>query len=103
MSDGGGIERLRFAHPLGHEPLLTRRGHEAIMGLTDVVGLCNHRGPLSVQWVIGIVNDNVLTVMMGSMQFRCLVGQNGFYSIWRGTHIEWPSRIIGWWHWKTAR
>jgi hypothetical protein len=71
MRDGGGLERLRFAHPLGHEPLLTGLGHEAIMGLAAMIGLCIYRGPLAVKGVIGIVNDNVLTVMMGSIQVLC--------------------------------
>jgi hypothetical protein len=77
MRDRSGIKCLWFAHPLRHEPFLTRCGHEAIMGLATVMGLCSHSGPLSVERVIGIVDDNVLTVMMGSLQVLCSAARSG--------------------------
>ena len=33
--------------------------------------LGTHRGPLSMQRVVGIVNDHVLPLMMGRMQILC--------------------------------
>jgi hypothetical protein len=76
MRDGGGIERLRFAHPLGHEPLLTGIGHEPIMGYAGVVLLRTHHGPLPVQRMVRIVNDNVIALVMGSMQILRSVDPN---------------------------
>jgi hypothetical protein len=77
MRDRIGIECLWFAHPLGHESLLTGRGHEAIMGLAAMMGLCPYRGPLSVERMIGVVDEHVLTVMMGSMQVLCSAARSG--------------------------
>jgi hypothetical protein len=72
MPDRRGIEGLWLTHPLRHQPLRTGIGHEPVMGRAAEVLLGTHRGALAVQRVIGIVNDDVLPLMMGSMQILCL-------------------------------
>jgi hypothetical protein len=71
MRDRRRIEGVLLTHPLGDKSLLTRISHEPIMWLSIGVLLRTHPGPLTVQRVIGIENDDVSTLVMGSMQILC--------------------------------
>jgi hypothetical protein len=59
---------MRFTHPLGHQPLLTGLGHEPIVDHAVLVLLRPNGSSLPVQRVIGVVDDNIVALMMGSMQ-----------------------------------
>jgi hypothetical protein len=90
MGDRGRIERMWFAHPLWHEPLLTGIGHEPIVSYPVVVVLRTYSGPLSVQRVIRVVNDNVFTPMMGSMQVLRSAEPSTSFAIWAAIPTAWP-------------
>jgi hypothetical protein len=68
MGDRGRIEGLGLAHPLRHESHLTGIGHESIMSYAVVLLLRTHHGTLPMERVVRIVNDDVTTLMMGSIQ-----------------------------------
>ena len=65
-----GVEGMRLAHPPRHEPLATGFGHDPVVSSALVLLPRGHHHPLAVQRVIRILNDNLLDVMMGSMEFR---------------------------------
>jgi hypothetical protein len=97
MADRGWIEGLGLAHPLRHESLLTGIGHESIMSYAIMLLLRTHHGTLPMEWVIRIVNDNVFTVMMGSMQFLRSAEPSRCFAIWAA--IPTASRLPtpAWW------
>jgi hypothetical protein len=67
----GRVERVWLAHPLRYEPLLTRFSYDPVVGPTLVLLPRRHDHPLSMQRMIGILNNNhFLDVMMGSMKCR---------------------------------
>ena len=65
-----GVEGMRFAHPPRHKPLATGFGHDPVVSSALVLLPRGHHHPLAVQRVIRIFNDNLLDVMMGSMECR---------------------------------
>ena len=94
---------MLLAHPLGDKALLTRISHEPIMRLSNGVLLRTHSGPLTMQRVIGIENDYLTTVVMGSMQILRLAARNKYLNTWPGIPIASPSATTGWSTWPTAR
>jgi hypothetical protein len=75
--DWCGIEGLRLTHPSRHQPLLTGIGHDPVMGRAAAMLLGAYGDLLSVQRVIGVMNDDVLPLMMGSMQILCSAVPSG--------------------------
>ena len=86
---------MGLAHPARHKPLLTRIGHESIMGYAIVVLLRIHHAPLAVQRVIRIVNNNVTALMMGSMQVLCSAEPSRCFAISAAIPIAWLLPIPG--------
>ena len=71
MSNRRRIERMRLAHPLRNESLLTRIGYESIVRRAFGILLRTDRSPQAVQWVKGIKDSDISTLLMGSMQNLC--------------------------------
>jgi hypothetical protein len=67
---GRGVEGVRLAHPLRHEPLPTRFCQDPVVSRALVLLPRRDDHPLAVQRVIRILNNNLLDVMMGSMGCR---------------------------------
>jgi hypothetical protein len=63
-----GVEGLRFTHPVRHEPLATGFRHDPVVSRALVLLPRKHDHPLTMQRVIWIPDNNLLAVMMGSMQ-----------------------------------
>ena len=70
MLGGRGVESVRLTHPLRYEPLAAGFGHDPEVVRSLVLLPRGHDHPLAMQRVIRILNDNVLDMMMGSMQCR---------------------------------
>jgi hypothetical protein len=96
MGDQRGIERMRLAHPLRDESLLTGLGHESIMRRAFGILLRTDSSPLAVQRVKGIKYSDISTLLMGSMQDLCLADQLKSSSTWPATRTGWRSAITGW-------
>lgn len=86
---------MLLAHPLRDKSLPTGISHEPIMWLSIGVLLRTHPGPLTMQRVIGIENDYLTTVVMGSMQLLCLADRLKCSSTWLATHTASPSATLG--------
>ena len=95
MGDRGRIEGLGLAHPLRHESLLTGIGHESIMSYAVVLLLCAHHGTLPMERVVRIVNDNVPTLMMGSMQFLRSAEPSRCFATWAAIHAPCEGKLSG--------
>ena len=71
-----GIEGVWLAHPPRHEPLSTGIRDDAVVSRALVLLPRGDDHPLAVQRVIRILNNNLLDVMMGSMECRRSAGRN---------------------------
>src|SRR5262249_39186027 len=94
MANRSGIEPVRFTHPLGHQPLLTGLGHEPIVDHAVVVLLRQNGSALPVQRVVGVVDDNVVALMMGSMQGLRSAVPRRCSSTWPATRTASPSATL---------
>jgi hypothetical protein len=67
---GRGVEGEWLAHPPRHEALPTGFRHDSVVSGALVLLPRRYDHPLAVQRVIRILNNNLLDVMMGSMECR---------------------------------
>ena len=65
-----GVEGVWLAHPPRHETLPTRFCQDPVVSRALVLLLRRYDHPLAIQRVIRILNNNLLDVMMGSMDCR---------------------------------
>jgi hypothetical protein len=65
-----GVEGVWLAHPPRHEPLPTGFRHDPVVSRALVLLPCGDDHPLAVQRVIRIYNNNLLDVMVGTMECR---------------------------------
>jgi hypothetical protein len=65
-----------LTHPLGHEPLPTGFHHYPVVSRPLVLRARRDDYPLTMQRMIRILNNNLLDVMMGSVECRRSAARN---------------------------
>lgn len=91
MLDGRRIESLPFTHPLRDVTTVTVLGHNAIMRNAMDLLLSIGKDDLTVQGMVGVVNDDLITLMIGSMAALRSADPSKSSSIWLATPTGWPS------------